>query len=208
MSATDASVDPDVTTMADDADAPPVAIDPLPDGACDGGLAPGDLVIDELMIQSVAGSGDDGEWFEIASTLGCVANLNGLHGESPHGSKVSTFDVAGDLWLPARGTLVIADSTDPAINHDLPGTVVAWAGHTGDVLRNQGSTLTLTLAGVLVDTVTYPSLPATVGVSLAFPANCDGGLRADFTRWKRSTASWFPGFFGTPNGPNTDVECP
>jgi hypothetical protein len=160
------------------------------------------------MTESVAGSGDDGEWLEVTSTLGCTVNLNGLHGECPHGSKVSTFDVTGDLWLPAHGSFVVADSTDPAINHDLPGLVLAWAGHTGDILRNQGSTLTLTLAGVLVDTVTYPSLPAVVGASLAFPAGCEAGLRADFTHWKRSTASWFPGFFGTPNAPNADVECP
>jgi hypothetical protein len=184
------------------------AIDPMPDGACTARLAPGDLAIDELMIASVAGSGDDGEWFEVTSTVACTSNLGGLHGECPHGSKVSTFDVSGDLWLPPHGTFVVADSSDPAINHALPGLLVVWLGHTGDVLRNEGSTLTLSFAGTLIDTVTYPSLPASVGASLAFPSACDAGLRSDFTRWKRSTASWFPGFFGTPNAPNSDLDCP
>src|SRR5882672_366369 len=67
------------------------AADSLPDGACLQPLAPGALRIDELMIASVAGAGDDGEWFEIASTLDCMANLDGLHGECPRGSTVATF---------------------------------------------------------------------------------------------------------------------
>jgi hypothetical protein len=182
--------------------------DTTPDGACTQPLAPGDLQIDELMIASVAGAGDDGEWLEVTSTLDCVANLNGVHGECPRGAKVSTFDVTGDVWLPPRGAFVVADSSDPAINHALPGLVVAWFGHPGDVLRNQGSTITLSLDGTLLDTITYPSLSLAIGTSVAFPADCDASSRGDFTRWKRSTTSWFPGFLGTPNAPNTDVHCP
>jgi hypothetical protein len=178
-----------------------------PDGACTRPLAPGDLQIDELMIQSVAGTGDSGEWLEVRSTADCATNLNGLHGECPRGSKVVTFDVTTDVWIPPRGTFVVADSSDPAINHSLPGTLVIWSGHTGDVLRNQGSTLTLSRGGTLLDTITYPRLPLEVGVSVAFPA-CDAGDRQDFSRWKPSTASWFPGFLGTPNAPNTDIPCP
>jgi hypothetical protein len=191
---------------------PDPAIDagaPLPDGACLSPLGPGDLMVDELMIESVAGSGDDGEWLEVASTLDCVANLRGLHGECPRGSKVASFDVTVDLWLPAKGTFVVADSADPAINHSLPGALVAWLGHTGDILRNQGTTVTLTAGGSVVDSLTYPSLALTVGTSYAFPSGCDPSSRGDFTRWQASTASWFPGFHGTPNGPNTDVApCP
>jgi hypothetical protein len=188
--------------------APDTAMNTTPDGACRQPLAPGDLRIDELMIESVAGAGDDGEWIEIESALDCTANLNGLHGECPRGAKVTTFDVTGDLWIPPGGTFVVADSSDPAINHDVPGMVVIWFGHTGDVLRNKGSTITVSLNGTLLDTVTYPALTLAVGDSVAFPSDCDPTLRSDFTQWKRSTASWFPGFLGTPNAPNTDVKCP
>jgi hypothetical protein len=200
------------STSTIDAGSPPVHQsahpDAGPDGACARPLAPGDLRIDELMIESVAGAGDDGEWLEVASTLDCVANLNGLHGECPRGAKVSTFDVTDDLWLPPRAAFVVADSSDPAINHHLPGLVVPWFGHPGDVLRNQGSTITLSASGALVDTVTYPALSLAVGTSLAFPSDCDASARDDFTHWKRSTSSWFPGFLGTPNAANTDVHCP
>jgi hypothetical protein len=184
------------------------ATDSRPDGACPQPPGPGDLRIDELMIASVAGAGDDGEWLEIENALDCAANLNGVHGDCPRGAKVATFDVTGDLWIPPHGTFVVADSIDPAINHDLPGVLIAWFNHPGDVLRNKGATITLSLNGTMLDTITYPALTLVVGDSLAFPSDCDPSERLDFTKWRWSTASWFPGFFGTPNAPNTDVTCP
>jgi hypothetical protein len=179
-----------------------------PEGVCEQPLAPGDLVIDELMIESVSGTGDHGEWLEVSSTLDCAIDLVGLHGECPRGAKAATFDITDDLWIPARGTFVVADSSDPAINHYLPGAVVSWSGHLGDVLRNKGTTVTLRMLDVVVDTLTYPALSLTVGASLAFPADCDLSTRSGWTLWQTSNASWFPGFLGTPNAPNVDVTCP
>jgi hypothetical protein len=192
-------------------DEPPVAlaiVDAGPDGACEAPPATGDLAIDELMIASVAGTGDYGEWLEVRSTRDCALDVRGLHGECPRGAKVATFDVTQDLWVPAGGTFVVADSTDPAINHDVPGPIVAWSGRVGDVLRNQGTTVTLTMSGTLIDSVTYPALSLTVGASLSFPTDCDPETRTDWTQWQWSTASWFPAFFGTPNAPNDDIHCP
>ena len=133
--------------------------------------------------------------------------LIGLHGEVPRGAQVATFDVVDHLWLPAHGAFLVADSTDPAINHYLPGAVLGWSGHPGDVLRNQGTSITLTVGGVLVDSITYPALSPTPGTSIAFPADCDTSARSDWTAWQPSTASWFPAFQGTPNAPNDDVRC-
>ena len=210
------AIDPAIDAYASDEDvteADDVAIEDaaslLPDGACAQAPDAGALRIDELMIASVAGSGDNGEWFEIENALDCALNLNGLHGECPHGSKVTTFDVTDDVWIPPHGTFVVADSSDPAINHDVPGVVFASVRSLRrDVLRNQGTTITVSLNGTMLDTLTYPSLTLQVGDSLAFPEDCDPGERFDFTKWKRSTASWFPGFLGTPNAPNDDVMCP
>jgi hypothetical protein len=61
---------------------------------------------------------------------------------------------------------------------------------------------------VVIDTLTYPAVSLTVGASLSFPSDCDPGARSDWTLWQTSTASWFPGFLGTPNAPNIDVTCP
>jgi len=189
--------------------APPIAAtsDAGPDGACMDPLGPGHLAIDELMIESVAGAGDYGQWIEVQSALDCAVNVRGLHGECAHGAKVATFDVTDDLWIPPRGTFVVADSNMSAINHYLPGAVLAWFGHRGDVLRKKGSTITLSTRDAVIDTVTYPALALAVGASLAFPSDCDPNSRSDWGRWQLSTASWFPGFSGTPNAPNTDVSC-
>jgi hypothetical protein len=188
-------------------DAPPEG---APDEAstCAGAPGPGDLVIVELMVESTSGAGDHGEWLEVQSTVACNLDLRGLHAEATVGAKVYAVDVSDDLWLPAGGTFVLADSIDPAVNHRLPGLVLAWTKSPGDVLRNQGGTVTLLARGALVDSVTYPAAAASIGASLAFPADCAASDRATWSAWQRSSASWFPGFYGTPNAPNTDVGCP
>ena len=44
------------------------------------------------------------------------------------------------------------------------------------------------------------------GVEL--PADCPASDVDQFGVWQSATASWFPGFYGTPNAANTDVQCP
>jgi hypothetical protein len=204
-------------TVEDDASGPVLGgddasssgpVDASSEGICSQPLGPGDLLIDELMIESVAGAGDDGEWLEVQSTAACAVDLRGLHGECPVGSKVYVFDVTEDMWIPPGGTFIVADSMDPAVNHDLPGTVIAWSGHPGDVLRNQGGTVTLSSDDTLVATLTWPSMKLLVGATVELPADCPPSDDEDFDDWQTATASWFPGFLGTPNAPNVDVECP
>lgn len=179
------------------------------DAACSGPLAPGDLVIDELMIASQSGTGDHGEWAEVTSTRSCALNLNGLYAQVPHGQGTTTATVTSDLWLSPYAAFLIADSSSSAANHDLPGTIVTWgAGTSSDVLKNSGNTLTLFTATATIDTLTYTSTAKLVdGASMAFPSHCDPSLRTDFHNWQASLASWTPGFFGTPGAPNTDVSC-
>jgi hypothetical protein len=205
-SATDAAVDAGVVVvvgLADDASA-----DAAPEGACDAALSPGQLVIDELMIDAVSGSGDDGEWLEVSNRADCSVNMRNLHAECARGTTVVTLDVSEDVWISPGADFLVADSTTPAINHYLPGLVFGWYGHPSDVLRNMGATVTLMSNGVVIDSVTYPALSLTVGASIAFPSDCDAAARIDWTRWQTSVGSFFPGFLGTPNAPNTDVHCP
>ncbi|MGH7298074.1 MAG: hypothetical protein ACRELB_24250 [Polyangiaceae bacterium] len=189
-----------------DATAPPEAA--APGGACGHPPGEGDLQVDELMIESVAGAGDDGEWLEVTNVSGCALDLRGLHGDAPVGSKVHSFDVGAATWVPAAGTFLVADSADPAVNHDLPGLVLTWSGHPGDVLRNEGGTVTLTFGATLVASITWPKLTLSPGTSIELPADCDADRAGDFTAWRPAAASWFPAFFGTPNAPNADVGCP
>jgi hypothetical protein len=176
-------------------------------GLCTHPLAAGDLTIVEMMIESTPGTGDHGEWIEVMSTLDCAIDLAGLQGECPAGAKVNTFEIDSDLWIPPMGTFVIADSTNPAVNHDLPVPVVSWTGEPGDVLRNEGATVTLLQGNTIIDSVTYPNLKLVAGTSTAFPSDCARELRSEWSSWQPSTSSWFPELRGTPNAPNTDVRC-
>jgi hypothetical protein len=177
--------------------------------ACTTPLSAGDLVIDELMIASESGAGDHGEWLEVMSTRDCAIDLNGLFAEVPHGKGTTLASITTDILLPPHGFFLIADSSDPATNDDLPGTVVVWGtGTASDVLLNSGDTITLYTSTETIDMLTYPDPTKLVdGASMAFPSDCDPSLRTAFGNWQPSIASWTPGFFGTPSAPNTDVSC-
>jgi len=170
-------------------------------------VAPGDLVFDEVMISTEAGSGDRGQWLEVRSTRACSLDLRGLHASAPHGQSFHTVDVTADLWLPPFGLFLIADTTDSTENDELPGLVLAWAGAPADALHKTSDTVTLSLGAVALDTLSYPSKKRAAGTSMAFPAGCSPRLRADFASWQPSVASWTPGLRGTPGAPNTDVAC-
>jgi hypothetical protein len=200
------SIDAGAPLALDASKGPP--FDAGPKGSCTKPLVAGDLAIVELLVESVAGSGDHGEWIEVQSHLDCALDLRGLHGDAPAGAKVHTFDVTDDLWIAPRGTFLVADASDAALNHALRGPLVVWSGEPGDVLRNMGTTVSLRMNGALIDAVTYPSMKWTVGASIAFPAECPASARDDWAAWVTSTASWFPGFYGTPNGPNVGIRCP
>jgi Lamin Tail Domain len=177
---------------------------------CPAPLATGDLVIVEVMVASMSGSGDIGEWVELQSTRSCRLNLRGLHVESPRGTaSPDTLDFTQDTFVPPLGTVIVADSLDPSKNHNLPGQVFAWAATPSDVLKNGGDTVTLTAGGVTIDTLTYAvSDPWTYGVSMSFASNCAASLRTNLGKWAGSKGSWATGLYGTPNAANSDITCP
>ncbi len=197
--------DPDATLQADAAMASDAAADAM---ACPASIAPGDLVFDEVMISTEEGSSDPGQWLEVRSTRRCATDLIGLHASAPHGQSFRTLDIATDVWLPPMGFFLIADTTDPTENNGLPGVVLAWEGSPPDALHKTSDTVTLSVGGVTIDTLSYPDKKRPEATSMSFPAGCAPGLRSDFTSWQPSTASWTPGFYGTPGAPNTDVICP
>jgi len=198
---------PDATVDTRSVDAAPPPTDAAPDGTACASLAAGDLVFDEVMIATEPGSDDRGQWLEVRSTRTCTIDLVGLHATALHGQSFRTLDVTVDTWLPAGGFFLIADTTDPTENNALPGLVLAWAGSPADALHKTSDVITLSMNGVMLDTLTYPDKTRALATSMAFPSNCAPGLRLDFASWKASTRPWAPGFLGTPGAPNTDVSC-
>jgi hypothetical protein len=174
---------------------------------CGDTLAPGDLAIVEVMIASVTGSGDSGEWIEIQNVRDCTLKLKGVSVASPRGAAgANTAIVPDDLELAPHATFVVANSADPAKNHNIPGTVIAW--NATDVLKNSGDAVKVSLGATVIDSIEYPSFTnLTAGRALSFPSDCIGNDRKLWDRWSLTFNEWAPGFKGTPNRPNADVSC-
>jgi hypothetical protein len=175
---------------------------------CTGPLAAGDLRVQELMIASKTGSGDEGEWVEIVSTRSCWLNLSGVKVESPRGTTGSDFvTFTTDFDLPPYGSFIVADSTDPAKNNNLPGLVFAWGN--SDVLKNDGDTIRISAGTTVIDELTYPKFSnLEYGASISFPLDCPSwNDRNDWSRWSFSFYKWDGVHFGTPNTDNDDVAC-
>ena len=165
-----------------------------------GALAAGDLAIVEMMISSVSGSGDKGEWVEVQNTRDCTLTVTGLAFESPRGSSSDRLEITETFVLKPKETFVIGGS---AVS--VKGKVFQWTA--SDVLKNGGDTVKLLTTSAVIDEVTYPGYTFTTGVSLSFPAACKWSDRATWERWSASFNEWQPGFKGTPNADNTDVAC-
>lgn len=174
---------------------------------CSGPLLAGDLAVTEILVSSRTGSGDEGEWVEIASKRQCWLKLQGLVVESPRGAlPANVATVTEQLELAPGGKLVVADSADPAKNGGLPGKVLSW--NAADVLKNDGDTIRIKSGATVIDEVTYPAFSnLEAGRTLAFPADCAMTHHKDWTRWSLTFNEWKTGKKGTPNADNDDVAC-
>jgi hypothetical protein len=116
--------------------------------------------------------------------------------------------------LGPNETLIVADSTLDAENNALPGTVLSWIAT--DALTNEGDTITLSVDGTTIDTITYGDFSAAthIGRSVSFPVDCEWSVRGDWSRWSWSFNVWQAAssdagvpMKGTPNADNDDVAC-
>jgi hypothetical protein len=174
---------------------------------CQGPLVAGDLAVVEILVASRAGSGDEGEWVELANMRQCWLKLQGVTIESPRGAlPANVATVTEQIELAPGAKLVVAGSADPAKNGGLPGTVVAW--NAADVLKNDGDTIRVKSGATVLDEVTYPAFSnLETGRTLAFPGDCQMTHHKDWERWSLTFHEWKTGKKGTPNADNDDVAC-
>jgi hypothetical protein len=174
---------------------------------CTDGVQPGDVKIVEIMISSVSGDGDKGEWVELQSTrTDCILDVSNLTISSPRGTGTDTVTISDGLQLSPGDTFLVADSDDPTVNNSLTIPLYSWASY--DVLKNDGDEIDVTLAGTTIDTLTYPSFGnLETGASVSFPSDCQWSDRSDWSNWSYSFNVYSSPLLGTPNAPNDDVTC-
>lgn len=200
---TDAAVGPvDAGTGVRDAgaDAGPAPTDAGPPRPCAPTSAT--LAITEVMIASISGSGDRGEWFEVVSTATCAMDLTGLVIESVAGVGAPVMHTVTSATIPAGDHFVFAMSAVAAENHGLAhdyvyGSTISFA--------NGGGTLRLRVGATVVDEVSWPSGGFTYASARQFPAGAALDTNGTWAFWCDATnvySSMGGTFLGTPGMAN------
>ncbi len=182
-----------------------------PLGQCNDGGTPrdpeapadGDLVITEVMANPGAVSDNDGEWFEVF--VARDVDLNGLQiGREPT-TVMQTLSSTECLRVTQGSYIVFADEADSGVNGMIPQVDFDL----GFSLTNSGSGLFLAHQDVLLDAVTWASVPD--GASRALdPGATNTTANDDDANWCAGTAAYGLGDLGTPGAENDacDVTPP
>lgn len=149
------------------------------------GPLPGQLRITEWMANPTAASNRDGEWVELR--LGTDADLNGLV-VSDRAGGMSEMQSDACLRFPGGSHVVLARSLDPAVNGGIEGV----AAKLSVSLNNSDETITLSLAGQVLDSVSYEESEPGVAVQVDELGNVCHAVQA-----------YGEGDFGTPGAPNS-----
>ncbi len=192
---------------------PSVLFSCSPYGGCDMGdcvtppispAAAGDLVISEIMADSVAAAPDLGEWFELYNPTTEPLDLNGC---VVTGGAGESFTITSDLYvvLPAGQYFLIAASSAGISAGGPSGVDFVWDNFAFD---NASDTVTISCGGVMIDTVTYDwDWPDTAGSSMQVDnQSLDAATNDDKATWCIGNTAFVGGNKGTPGTPNK--VCP
>jgi len=173
------------------------------DNDCDGlvdesWLNPGDVIITEIMRDSLAVDDTYGEWFEIYNLGAFDINLYGFE-FSDLGSNAFTVDE--DVWVAPGAHAVLVREADPALN----GGVTGDYAYTNYALSNTEDEIIMEFAGIELDRVEYedPTWPDVAGAAMSLDIDAyDGGLNDLYANWCAAEDVFGDGDLGTPGGDN------
>lgn len=175
-------------------------------------VAPGFVYINEIMIASVSGSRDRGEWFEIYNPGDCEADLSGMVIASPTSSGTMREHTISSLRIAPGSYTVLAQSLNPAEHH---GANVDYAYGTGSStteirFSNSRDSLLLRAGMDEIDRIEWTSSGFSYSTSRQFPTSGAISEHGTWSRWCDSTQTFsMTGgvFYGTPGMAN-DMTCP
>jgi len=171
---------------------------------------PGDIIITEIMANPSAVPDEDGEYFEVYNTTDEPIDMLAWELTDTNSTAVLNNNVMGSITnktvVPANGYLVFCTNGDPdenggiQVDYDFDGS--------GTGLINDGGSLTLTAAGVVIDSVTWDDgteFPVVEGASMELSMNhYDATLNDDGANWCEAVSPYGDGDLGTPG---TDNDC-
>lgn len=200
----------DTGTPTADAGAPsadaPIGADsskPLPDGTVVlSGIAPGDLVVTEVMKNPRAVADKVGEWVEVTNVTDAPIALDGVVLRDAKTDQ-HIIKSGGTLVLPPGGAAVLGASGDEAAN----GGVKVDYVYQGFYLGNGIDQVILEAEGVVIDEVTYGGAttgwPELDGASMMLsPDHLTAVDNDDAASWCASSLPFGAGDLGTPGVAN------
>lgn len=184
---------------------------PPPPGLSIDDVAPGELIITELMYNPLGNSDNNREWIEIYNSLDEDVNLEGME-ISDLLSNPTTVQVTTPFLVPAQSYATIARAQ--ADDWEFDGVERVLFAPDLPALNNGGDQVTIrNAAGVIDQSVQYPNADDEDGMSLKLlPDQLDATANDDRANWCFSTeAELFATLddgdsFGTPSAPN-QAEC-
>ena len=190
-------------TAASDTSVPDTSV---PDTAePDPAPSPGDLVINELMIDPAAVPDSRGEWVELLVTSATPVDLTGLVLADDDVDACTIEPVAGGAFVFDPGDTVVL-CTDPDDNGgaDCDGTYLYQGFGGGFALANAGDEVILRLAdGSELDRVHYDDSIVDVGASAGLsPARASTSGNDDLGHWCSQRSRMSGGDAGTPGRAN------
>ncbi len=158
----------------------------------------GDLVITEVMADTVEIPDQAGEWVELVNVTSVPIDLRGLE-LADEGSD--SHVIAGPVpVLAAPGEqVVLARNADPAVN----GGLDADYGYDGMVLGNSEDEIVLLAGGIVVDRIAYSAGFVVAGASTSLrPEAMDAVANDDPGSWCHAAQEYAPGNAGSPGAAN------
>ena len=168
--------------------------------AVPGPTASGDLVLSEIMRDSLVTAPDKGEWVELRNTRATVLDLRGCALSDGAGRSVA---IAGPVpvTVPASGYFLLATSRTTAENGSLANVSWAWGEAFG--LANTAQTLIFTCGGVEIDRVTYGwDWPARTGYAMQLHNGATAAQNDAKAYWCEASNAYGGGNRGTPKAVN------
>ena len=162
-------------------------------------LSSGDLVITEIMASPASNLA---EWVEIHNPTSSAVELSGLEIADDLGH---TMTISESITLPAGGfAVVVDDKIAPAADIVIEHSTLKLGNKTGAV--------TLSVGGVLLDSVSYsPSggYPSPYLASLTLDQSYfDNGLNDEGSWWCKAESRYSGAHKGTPGSANDDCPTP
>lgn len=156
-------------------------------------VAPGDLIITEVMANPDSVSDLAGEWFELHNLTGNSLDINGLT-LSDNGSNLHVIDNGGSLVIDPFGYIVLGRNGVTATN----GGYTAGYVYDNFVLSNSEDEIIISSSGTEIVRLEYDAGFAVAGKSQELSGKVDFSL--DGSNYVSSRTVYGIGDFGTPGG--------